>query len=123
MLTTYPTVQDLKAGNGTWIDLLNPTNDEVARVESALHLKLPSQEELSEIESSSRLSEKAEVLFLSMPVVPMLMTSKRIHRLSDLCCLRSFSLRSDIRGCGHLRLSHLSSLVQIRTQASRHFLP
>jgi magnesium transporter len=69
MLTTYPTVQDLKAGNGTWIDLLNPTNDEVARVESALHLKLPSQEELSEIESSSRLSEKAGVLFLSMPVV------------------------------------------------------
>jgi len=69
MLTTYPTFQDLKAGNGTWIDLLNPTNDEVARVESALHLKLPSQEELSEIESSSRLSEKAGVLFLSMPVV------------------------------------------------------
>ena len=69
MLTTYPTVQDLKAGNGTWIDLLNPTNDEVARVESALHLKLPSQEELSEIKSSSRLSEKAGVLFLSMPVV------------------------------------------------------
>jgi magnesium transporter len=69
MLATYPTVPDLKAGDWAWIDLLNPTNDEVARVEHTLHLTLPSREVLSEIEASSRLSKRDGVLFLSMPVV------------------------------------------------------
>jgi magnesium transporter len=73
MLIVHPPVQEngplLNASNGTWIDLLSPTNEELARVEKALQLKLPSREVLSEIESSSRLSEKGGVLFLSMPVV------------------------------------------------------
>ena len=73
MLTAYPTAHGptspFSAGDCTWIDLLNPTNAETARVESALRIKLPSREELSEIESSSRISEKDGLLLLSMPVV------------------------------------------------------
>jgi magnesium transporter len=73
MLTAYPTAHGptspFSAGDCTWIDLLNPTNAETACVESTLRIKLPSREELSEIESSSRISEKEGLLLLSMPVV------------------------------------------------------
>ena len=53
MLTAYPTAHGGKSSFGTsectWIDLLNPTNEETARVESALHIELPSREDLNEI--------------------------------------------------------------------------
>jgi Mg2+ and Co2+ transporter CorA len=57
------------ARNVPWIDLLQPTNEERARVESSYDLKLPSREELSEVELSSRISEENGVLFLNMPTV------------------------------------------------------
>jgi magnesium transporter len=53
----------------SWIDLLHPTNEERASVEASYGLSLPSREELSEVELSSRISEKNGVLFLSMPTV------------------------------------------------------
>jgi magnesium transporter len=73
MLTAYPTVQGPSTlpteSNSTWIDLLNPTKEEITRVENKFRLNLPSREELSEIESSSRISEKDGMLFLSLPIV------------------------------------------------------
>lgn len=53
----------------SWLDLLDPTQEERSSVESKYGLKLPSREELSEVESSSRISEENGVLFLSIPVV------------------------------------------------------
>jgi magnesium transporter len=53
----------------SWLDLLNPTDEERAGVEARYGLKLPSRHQLSEVESSSRVSEKNGVLFLSMPIV------------------------------------------------------
>ena len=38
-----------------WLDLFEPGADEVARVEAALEVSLPSREEMKEIEPSSRL--------------------------------------------------------------------
>jgi magnesium transporter len=52
-----------------WIDLLSPTNEESAFTERATGLHVPSREELSEIESSSRLRTDKGVLYLSMPAV------------------------------------------------------
>jgi magnesium transporter len=52
----------------SWLDLLDPTEDEKASVESTCGLKLPSREELSEVESSSRIAEENGVLFLSIPL-------------------------------------------------------
>jgi magnesium transporter len=73
MLTAYPTVQGSRTlpteSNSTWIDLLNPTKEEITSVETKFRLTLPSREELSEIESSSRISEKDGMLFLSLPIV------------------------------------------------------
>ena len=53
----------------SWLDLLDPTKEEKASVENKYGLALPSREELSEVESSSRISEENSVLFLSIPVV------------------------------------------------------
>jgi magnesium transporter len=52
-----------------WIDLLTPTPEEIAFVSRATGLKVPSEAELSEIETSSRLRNENGVLTLSMPAV------------------------------------------------------
>jgi magnesium transporter len=71
MLTAYPARGPAEAARASrevlWIDLLDPSNEEKADVESKFGLSLPSREELSEVESSSRISEDDGVLFLSMP--------------------------------------------------------
>ena len=73
MLTTYPAAAREEPLHATrkvlWIDLLDPTDEEKASVETKFGLELPSRRELSEVESSSRISEKDGVLFLSMPIV------------------------------------------------------
>ncbi|WP_406858411.1 magnesium transporter CorA family protein [Alsobacter sp. KACC 23698] len=52
-----------------WIDLLDPTDEERAFVESRARLRTPSRAQLSEIEASSRLIVEGDVLYLSTPVV------------------------------------------------------
>ena len=52
-----------------WVDLLSPTQGEIATVEEASGLTLPAQAELSEIETSSRLRTDGDVLSLSAPLV------------------------------------------------------
>jgi magnesium transporter len=52
-----------------WIDLIDPTPEEQAFVESRAKIRVPSIEALSEIESSSRLATKDDVVYLSVPVV------------------------------------------------------
>jgi magnesium transporter len=42
-------------GSSVWIDLFNPTKDEDVWVEQALGISVPTREEMSEIEASSRL--------------------------------------------------------------------
>jgi magnesium transporter len=52
-----------------WIDLLRPDKGEVELVEYMTELDMPSFEELSEIESSSRLRAEDDVLYLSAPLL------------------------------------------------------
>jgi magnesium transporter len=52
-----------------WIDLLQPDPSETAFVERSTGLHLPSVEDLSEIETSSRLRAQHGVLYLSAPLV------------------------------------------------------
>jgi magnesium transporter len=52
-----------------WIDLVAPTDREIEFVHRATGLHVSSREELSEIESSSRLRTDKGVLYLSMPAV------------------------------------------------------
>jgi magnesium transporter len=52
-----------------WIDLLDATADETARVGRETGLAIPTEAEINEIESSSRLATRDGVLYLSMPLV------------------------------------------------------
>lgn len=70
MLSYCPSLLDAPtavAPAGTfWIDLMEPTADEIARVEAEFGLKVPTRQQLDEIESSSRLRSEGQVLYLSM---------------------------------------------------------
>src|SRR5215472_2069252 len=55
--------------NVAWIDLLKPDPDEVAFVERTTGLSVPSIEDLSEIESSSRLRHQDGAIYLSAPLI------------------------------------------------------
>jgi magnesium transporter len=71
MLTAHPASPHAKAGaarNASWLDLVDPTPDERSTVESDYGLKLPSREDLSEVESSSRIADEDGVLFMSVPI-------------------------------------------------------
>ena len=51
-----------------WIDLVDPSPDDVARVAREFSLAVPSRESLLEIELSSRLRSDANALYLSLPL-------------------------------------------------------
>jgi magnesium transporter len=72
MLVTFPGDRPSESTQGakqSWFDLFDPTEDERASVERATGLKLPTREQLSEVESSSRVSVDDGVLYLSVPGV------------------------------------------------------
>ena len=52
-----------------WIDLLNPTRDEDQQVEQALSISVPTREEMSEIEASSRLYQEGGAHFMTAVVL------------------------------------------------------
>jgi magnesium transporter len=54
-----------------WIDLFEPTEDEINRVTATTGLHVPTREEVSEIEASSRLVIRDDVLYLSLPLLTM----------------------------------------------------
>jgi magnesium transporter len=55
--------------NAVWIDLLRPEKDEIKLVEQATQFHVPTAAEVSEIESSSRLAMRNNVLYLSLPLI------------------------------------------------------
>jgi magnesium transporter len=52
-----------------WVDMVNPDPAEITFVEKATGLHVPTLQELSEIESSSRLRAEDGALYLSTPIV------------------------------------------------------
>jgi len=52
-----------------WIDLCSPTDDEIARIEKAFDLRIPSRDNLAEIEASSRLRADRGRLIMSAPLI------------------------------------------------------
>ena len=60
---------ELIPDGATWIDLEEPTREEEALVERCIGLNVPTQEELDEIEPSSRLYERSGVLYMTVSVL------------------------------------------------------
>ena len=54
-------------GGAVWADLVNPTDTERDAAERMTGLRVPSREEVSEIESSSRIYSEGGAAYLSMP--------------------------------------------------------
>jgi magnesium transporter len=57
-----------KPADALWIDLFNPTDDEIKAVANALSISIPDRDSLEEIESSSRLQFEDGIIQLSVPV-------------------------------------------------------
>jgi magnesium transporter len=55
--------------DAVWIDLLSPDADTIGLVQQATGLQIPTEAEISEIETSSRLAERDGVLYLSMSLL------------------------------------------------------
>ncbi len=72
MLTVFPEPAEALPGEdpyeeALWIDMFDPDEPTRRRVEAATGLHVPTREDLSEIETSSRLSRVGEALYLSLP--------------------------------------------------------
>ncbi len=65
MLTVYPSAE-----KPVWVDLFNPTQDEIAQACTDYRLNIPPREELEEIEFSSRLQYEDGIFTISVPVTP-----------------------------------------------------
>jgi magnesium transporter len=57
------------SSTAVWIDLLNPTKDEDLAVEKALSISVPTREEMSEIEASSRLYQEGRAQYMTAVVL------------------------------------------------------
>lgn len=60
---------DPGASSAVWIDLLNPTKEEETLVERQLGILIPTREEMSEIEVSSRLYQESGAHFMTATVL------------------------------------------------------
>ena len=70
MIATHPSGDgEAAVATAVWIDLLQPTAAEIAQVGAATGLRVPTEDEVSEIESSSRLAFEGGAFYLSAPLV------------------------------------------------------
>jgi magnesium transporter len=70
-----PSDDDLRAA--AWIDLVQSSSEETERVARATGVRVPSQAEINEIETSSRLASRDGGLYLSMPMATVIDGSPR----------------------------------------------
>jgi len=71
MLSAYPAhrPQDSSLKSAAWVDLLDPTEDERKAFEQAFGLRVPTSEELVEIEATSRLRNEHGALYMTAPLL------------------------------------------------------
>jgi len=71
MLSAYPAnCADPNAlPKAAWVDLLDPTPEESAAFESAFGLRVPTKEQVAEIEATSRLRMENDALYMTAPLL------------------------------------------------------
>src|ERR1700734_1158328 len=71
MLNAYPKdhARGSALANHSWIDLVDPTDAERAAFASAFGLRVPSNDELGEIEATSRLQLENGALYMTAPLI------------------------------------------------------
>jgi magnesium transporter len=97
-------------GKVVWVDLCEPTPEEIARACGAYGLKIPPRAEMEEIEFSSRLQYRDGVFTISLPVTP--------HGPDgDITSPLGFVLHKDILVT--IRFAHLHTFPGIITQVEK----
>ena len=69
MLKAYPQSHGASLSGAAWVDLIDPTEQERAAFEKSFGLRVPTQEALGEIETTSRLRIEDETLYLTAPLI------------------------------------------------------
>ena len=71
MLSAYPTgrVEGPSIAGCTWIDIVDPTDAERATFEQTFGMRVPTKDELAEIETSSRLQIDKDALYMTAPLI------------------------------------------------------
>src|SRR5438067_11425051 len=71
MLRAYPNNRSggLSLAGKAWVDLVDPTDAERSAFEEAFGLRVPRPEDLSEIETTSRLRSERDALYMSVPLI------------------------------------------------------
>jgi magnesium transporter len=105
-----PQISDATLAEALWIDLYEPTGEEIARVQLSLGLELPTRSEMQEIEASSRLYQEGGALFMTATMihrantafpestaVTFVLTSKNLItiRYADPTPFQTFSVKAD----------------------------
>jgi magnesium transporter len=108
VLTVYP-----DSGKPIWIDLRDPTPEEIAQACTDYDLDIPPREQLEEIEFSSRLQYEDGTFTLSVPVTPHLKGSDADDVTSPL----GFVLTKDLLVT--VRFAHLQTFEAIRNRVRR----
>jgi magnesium transporter len=109
MITVFPTSDHPRLEDAVWIDIRSPDENEIAEVERTTGLKVPTRDDVSAIEASSRLQRVGKALYLS---TPLLTTGESVH-LSPVGFVltpeRLVTLRFDKFGAFDLAAGHMVS--------------
>lgn len=62
---TYNTIEDIESKNILWLDLLNPTIEEIGAISNIYDIAIPTKEEREEIESSARYWEDKDSITIN----------------------------------------------------------
>ena len=108
MLTEYKS-----GGKTVWVDLYNPTADEIAQACEEYQLAIPPRAQLEEIEFSSRLQYEDGVFTISLPITPRNPSGEGEDETSPL----GFVLTEDL--FVSIRFAHLHMMDAIVKRAER----
>ena len=106
MITVFPSTDPANLSEAVWIDLRSPSAEEIAEVEQATGLKVPSREDVSAIEASSRLQRVGQALYLSSPLLVVNETSHLSPVGFVLTAERMVTVRFDKFGSFDLAAAH-----------------
>jgi magnesium transporter len=106
VITLYP-----DKGKPLWVDLRDPTPEEIAQACDDYGLEIPPREQLEEIEFSSRLQYEEGVFTVSVPVTP------HVKNGDDVTSPLGFVLTKDILVT--VRFAHLHTFDAVRARVKR----
>ncbi|MFO1246775.1 MAG: CorA family divalent cation transporter [Alphaproteobacteria bacterium] len=100
-------------GKLVWVDLYNPTNEDIGEACSIYGLEIPPRDQLEEIEFSSRLQYEDDVFTISVPVTP----HKKPGEGEDETTPLGFVLAKDLLVT--IRFTHLHTMPAIIKRVER----